>query len=120
LELAGEFVIDLVLRGIAKVLVRSTELNPALASLSYVALSYALLGCAAGGLSLLVFPHAIVHRSRIHGISLLIGPLITGWLMSQIGSTLRQQGKKVVQIESFGYGFAFALGVAAIRYFFVS
>jgi hypothetical protein len=40
--------------------------------------------------------------------------------MSQVGLVLRRKGKDSVQIESFGYGFTFALGVAIIRFFFVS
>jgi hypothetical protein len=39
--------------------------------------------------------------------------------MSFIGSTLRRKGKKVVQIESFWYGFSFALGMAVVRYLYI-
>ena len=39
--------------------------------------------------------------------------------MSQIGILRRRKGKDSLQIESFGYGFTFALGVALIRFFFV-
>jgi len=80
---------------------------------------YTLLGASAGGLSLFIFPHPLVHPSRLHGINLLVSPIVTGLVMSLIGSILSRQGKKVVQIESFGYGFAFAFGMALIRYFFV-
>jgi hypothetical protein len=37
------------------------------------------------------------------------------WL---VGFTLRKQNKKAMQIESFGYGFVFALGMALMRFFF--
>jgi hypothetical protein len=39
--------------------------------------------------------------------------------MSLAGSTLRRRNKKLMQIESFGYGFAFAFGMALVRFFFV-
>jgi hypothetical protein len=113
-EFAGEIIIDGVLRAIAEVFETSREANPVLASLGY-----ALLGSIAGGLSLIIFPHPLVHRSRIHGISLLVSPIVTGLVMSFIGSTLRRQGRKVVQIESFWYGFAFALGMAIVRYLYI-
>jgi hypothetical protein len=113
-EFAGEAILDLLLRAITESFETSHRSNPVFASVGYV-----FLGSMAGALSLLVFPHPIVHPSKIHGISLLVSPIVTGLLMSFIGSTLRRQGKKVVQIESFGYGFAFALGMAVIRYFFV-
>jgi hypothetical protein len=38
--------------------------------------------------------------------------------MSLVGSILGRQGKSVAQIESFGYGFALAFGIALIRYLF--
>ena len=113
-ELAGEAVLDLALRALAEIFESVDRANPVVASLGY-----AILGFLAGGVSLLVFPHPLVRPSRVHGISLLVSPVVTGLLMSFIGSSLRRQGKKVVQIESFGYGFAFALGMALIRFFFV-
>lgn len=114
LEFAGEVIIDLIARGIAGIFEIALEANPVISSLGY-----ALLGSMAGGLSLAVFPHPIVHPSRMHGISLLVSPIITGLLMSFIGSSLRRQGRKTVQIEGFWYGFAFAFGMALVRYLYV-
>jgi hypothetical protein len=113
-ELAGEAVLDLALRALGEVFESADRANPVLASLGY-----AILGFLAGGVSLFVFPHPLIRPSRVHGISLLVSPVVTGLLMSFIGSSLRRRGKKVVQIESFGYGFAFAFGMALIRFFFV-
>ncbi len=48
----------------------------------------------------------------------MISPVITGFFMSQVGIMLRRTGKRAVQIESFGYGFTFALGLAIIRFAF--
>jgi len=114
-EFAGEALLDLALRAIAEVFETSRITNPVLASIGYT-----LLGALAGGLSLFIFPHPLVHPSRLHGINLLVSPIVTGSVMSLIGSILSRQGKKVVQIESSGYGFAFAFGMALIRYFFVA
>jgi hypothetical protein len=113
-EFAGEALLDLALRAIAKFFETSRFASPVLASVGYT-----LLGGLTGALSLFIFPHPLVHPSRLHGISLLVSPILTGLVMSLIGSMLRRQGKKVVQIESFGYGFAFAFGMALVRYFFV-
>jgi predicted PurR-regulated permease PerM len=122
LELVGEFllelvmaaILDLVLRAIAKVFETLRFANPVLALASYV-----LLGALSGGFSLLIFPHHMV-QSRLHGINLLVSPTATGLAMSLIGSMLSRQDKKVTRIESFGYGFAFAFGIALIRYLFAS
>jgi len=81
---------------------------------------YALLGMLAGTLSLLVLPHPLIHREhpiKFHGISLLISPLITGLVLSSLGAVMRRWGKRVTPIATFGYGFAFALGMALIRFF---
>ena len=80
---------------------------------------YGLLGMLTGALSLLVLPHRVVHRERpfgFHGISLLISPIIAGLVLSCVGGVMRKWGKKVTPVETFGYGFAFALGMAVIRF----
>jgi hypothetical protein len=79
---------------------------------------YALFGVLLGGVSLLFFPHTLVHPSRIHGISLLVSPVITGLMMWATGVVLRRRDKRVIRLESFGYGFAFAFGLALVRFFF--
>lgn len=115
-EAAFEFVAEslgaLILRGIAAVFDTSEFKNPLQAVIGYL-----FLGGVAGGLSLLVFPHPLVHPSRVHGLSIVISPVLAGLGMSLVGSTLRKRNKKVMQIESFGYGFAFALGMAVVRFF---
>jgi hypothetical protein len=113
-ELLGAALLDLASRAIAKLFEDSEVSSPFLAPVGY-----GLLGVLTGGMSLFFFPHPLVHPSRIHGISLLVSPVVTGVVMSLIGSMLRQRDKKVVQIESFGYGFAFAFGMAVVRFFFV-
>lgn len=79
------------------------------------AIGYLLLGIATGVASLFLFPHHLVRPSRFHGISLLLSPLATGFIMSRIGVFLRSRGKTSVPIESFAYGFVFAFGIAIIR-----
>ena len=97
-----------------EVFVVSREINPVLAALGYV-----MLGMARGGVSVFLFPHPLIHPSRIHGISLLVSPVLTGLVMSRIGAALRRYGKHPTQIESFEYGFAFAFGMALVRYLVV-
>ena len=109
-ELAAAALLDLLLRAIGSLFNKFETSSPVRASSIY-----ALLGALSGVLSVLIFPHPLFHPSRIHGISLLISPVIAGLLMALLGSTLRKRGKKVVRLESFGYGFAFAFGMALIR-----
>jgi hypothetical protein len=94
LEVAATALFDLALRTIAKVFETLRFANPVAASMGYT-----LLGTLAGGLSVFIFPHPLVHPSRLHGINLLVSPIVTGLVMSLIGSTLSRRGKKVTQIE---------------------
>jgi hypothetical protein len=104
----------LIIRSIRNAASESKAIGPVLAALGYL-----LLGVGFGTVSVLLFPHPLVHPSKLHGISLVVSPLITGLIMSQMGFLRRRKGEDPIQIESFGYGFTFALGVAVIRFLFV-
>ena len=88
--------------------------NPALKILKF-----AFLGLGLGAVSLMILPHPLVHPSKLHGISLLISPVITGLVMGLVGRIVRRRGKTPVQIESFAYGFTFAFAFSLIRIFMV-
>jgi hypothetical protein len=70
-------------------------------------------------LSAWMFPHPLVHTSKLHGISLLFSPVATGLVMAYIGRVWRRRGRTSVRIESFSYGFTFALAMALIRFWLV-
>src|SRR5258708_16342708 len=55
-------------------------------------LMYFGLGVITGWLSIMIFPHSFVRSSRMHGISLLITPLLAGFSMAFVGWVRRQQG----------------------------
>jgi hypothetical protein len=119
LELIAAAVLDLACRallGLFTSLAEAVKDNRVLTGFMY-----SLLGVLAGMLSLVVLPHPLVHREnliRFHGVSLLISPIIAGLVLSSVGAVMRRWGKKVTPVETFGYGFAFALGMALIRFFF--
>jgi hypothetical protein len=117
LEALFEFVAaalaDVILRSVGEFFAPAETQNSLLATIAY-----GVFGLALGGLSLIFFPHRLARPSKINGASLVISPVITGALLSWTGALLRKRGKKAMQIESFGYGFVFALGTALIRFFF--
>src|SRR5258708_14861896 len=84
-EFAAEFLGALVLRGVAAVFDTSELKNPLLATVGYV-----FLGGVAGGLSLLFFPHPLVHPSRVPGLSVVIRPLLSWLGMALVGASLRK------------------------------
>jgi hypothetical protein len=115
LEFAGEIALDLLSRMALEALQSEKPRYPVGTAVGCFGF-----GALAGAITLTAFPHPLVHRSRIHGISLILSPLITGSVMSGLGALLRKRGKRVVQIESFPYAFAFAFGMALIRLFFAA
>jgi hypothetical protein len=119
LEVVGEFLLECFVALVSDLLLRlgrgifqtfQVE-NPIVAFAVYV-----FWGMVMGGFSLLVFPHRMMHRSGIPGISLIVSPVLVGMLMSLTGSILRKREKRVIRIESFAYGFAFALGMTLVRF----
>jgi hypothetical protein len=118
-ELVAEILLEAVFAELAGVLSRAFRLfkvkirraDPVVA-----AVTFCLVGVSSGFLSVLLFPHHLVHPTRLHGISLLISPILTGLLMAQIGRIVQRWGRKPVRIESFGYGFIFALAMALVRF----
>jgi hypothetical protein len=113
LEVFAEEIVAFLSRAVFEVFSDSEETNPILAIVGYLTL-----GAVTGGLSLLLISHRLVRTSRFHGISLFLSPLVTGSIMSLVGRRLRRRGKQAAQIETFAYGFAFALGMATIRFLF--
>ena len=114
LAIAGEFLISLLARAFKGLLKTISELGPVATAACVV-----LLGTATGACSVIIFPHPLVHPTKMHGVSLILSPILAGLVMSQLGRLLRNRGARTIQIESFVYGFAFALAMAVIRFAFV-
>jgi hypothetical protein len=74
------------------------------------------LGACVGWISILIIPSSIFHPGRVHGLSLIISPLLTGMTMAIIGLNLARRRKMPSPLESFSGGCSFALGMALIRF----
>jgi|ERR1017187_1618714 hypothetical protein len=118
-EVLFEAVFEIACEGLASLLTRAmSKLFNTISDVNPVATAFALgmLGVSVGFLSVVVYPHPLVHPSRLHGVSVIVSPLITGFVMSQLGRLLRKHGRRVMPIESFGYGFVFAFAMALVRF----
>jgi hypothetical protein len=73
-------------------------------------------GAAFGWISILAIPAPIFHSGRFRGLSLILSPLLTGLVMALVGSNLRRRKEMPAPLESFSGGFAFALGMALVRF----
>ena len=112
-QIGVEAITGLVVRSIRDRLEETPSIHPVVAAVGYL-----FLGAVVGIVSLLIYPRPFVRPSKFHGISLIISPIITGLVMSGVGTSLRTRGKRPVRVESFGYGFALALGMAVTRFAF--
>jgi hypothetical protein len=110
-EIAFEGLASLLIRAIATFLKTVSGVKPVATTLAHL-----MLGALVGFLSAVAYPHPLIHPSRFHGVSVIASPLITGMVMSQLGRLLRNLGKRVMPIESFGYGFVFAIAMALVRF----
>lgn len=79
---------------------------------------YQLYGAAVGGLSLLVFPAHLVADSGARGLNLAVTPVLSGLVMVAVGAWRRRHEKTLIRLDSFAYGWCFAMAVALVRWKF--
>lgn len=75
-----------------------------------------LLGLIIGIVLCYIFPYRIIHIPTIPGISLLLSPLITGFVMSKIGKILENHGRGISYIATFWGGATFSFTISLIRF----
>ncbi|HEX8846930.1 MAG TPA: hypothetical protein VF791_19970 [Pyrinomonadaceae bacterium] len=115
LQIFGELLVELGLRSLSEPFRAREARSPFLTFIGY-----GLLGAIAGGISLLIFPRSFVRSSSMHGISLLLTPALAGLVMSGLGWLRGRQGSSLIKLDSFGYGFIFAFGMALLRFLFTT
>ena len=113
LQVVFEVLAEAGLHACAQVFRKREERNPI-----WAGIGYALLGLGVGGLSLLIFPQSLIHRTRYHGASLILTPLLGGMAMSAVGWIRRRKGESLIRLDTFSSGFIFAFGMALIRFLF--
>ena len=84
----------------------------------FAAVGYTLFGAIAGGLSLLMFPAHLVKGKTLRMVNLVATPVAVGFVMSAVGLWRAKRGQTVLRIDRFFYGFAFALSLALVRFWF--
>jgi hypothetical protein len=115
LPIVGEIAFDVLLRSLGEPFVARERRNAILAGIGYF-----LIGLILGGLSLLIFPRSFVRSENFHGINLLITPVVSGLVMYALGRLRERQGKTLLRLDSFVYGFLFALAMALVRFVYTT
>ena len=119
LQILGELLLQVVLEVLAELGLRSVRepfrrpepIHPFMA-----AVGYALFGAIAGGASLWLFPNLFIGTRSLRLMNLVVTPVAAGLMMSAIGAWRRRRDETLIRIDRFGYGFLFALSMAAVRF----
>jgi hypothetical protein len=101
---------ELIGRSVAEPFRREKPINPWLAAIGYL-----IFGAAAGGLSLLFIPTLLISNTDLRMVNIILTPLLMGLLMSQLGQWRRKHDMTTIRLDTFLYGFLFALSMAAVR-----
>jgi hypothetical protein len=118
-DLLAEFLVELVFGLLLSFLwrkVRAARWKSRRVSLWLILPLLGVVGAAVGWISILIIPSPVFHPGRVHGLSLIVSPLLTGVAMAYIGSNLRRRKEMPAPLESFSGGFTFALGMALVRF----
>jgi VIT1/CCC1 family predicted Fe2+/Mn2+ transporter len=81
------------------------------------AFGHALFGAAVGIVTLFVFPQSLVHGSTMRWLNLILTPIIVGACMSAVGAWRGKHGMTRMRIDTFWYGYLFAMALAVVRFF---
>jgi TRAP-type C4-dicarboxylate transport system permease small subunit len=114
LQIIGEALIEVAFHKFSSQPLTRT-LNTIVALVMYLAL-----GILTGWFSTMIFPQSFIRSSKLHGISLIITPLLAGLTMSGIGWIRQPQEKQRIRLDTFGYAFVFAFGMALVRFLFTT
>jgi hypothetical protein len=118
LQVVGEIVLQIVLEALFELGLHSVRepfrrpkpIHPLLA-----ALGYAILGAAAGAISLWLFPQRFIASPSLRIVNLVVKPVAAGAAMAAMGAWRRKRDDELIRLDRFAYGLLFALAMAAVR-----
>lgn len=117
LQFLGEFLVQIVIECFSEAGLHTfADASKKPRNVFVLVLIYAVFGTMAGGLSLLILPHAFILNLALREANVLITPLIAGTTMMLIGRWRDKRGQERFGIDRFGYAFVFAFAMALIRF----
>jgi hypothetical protein len=118
LEVLGQIVFELLTtlgwESLKSATHREKDASPALAAIGQF-----LMGCTAGGVSLLLLRRPVFAWTMFRGVSLVVSLLATGLAMHSLGELWRERGRDRPPLFTFKGGAMFAAGMALVRFMFV-
>lgn len=113
LQIIGEAVAELLGHRLKETFRRTRPVHPWLAAIGYL-----VFGAIAGGISLLLFPNLFIRSTWLRYANLIFTPTLAGLVMALVGSWRRKHDREIIRLDSFSYGFCFALTMALVRFIF--
>jgi hypothetical protein len=111
LQIIGEAIAELFGHSVKEPFRRSKPVHPWLAVIGYI-----IFGAIAGVLSLWLFPSLFIKVEWLRIANLILTPIVSGIVMARIGSWRRKHERETIRLDSFFYGFCFALSMAFVRF----
>ncbi len=111
LQILFEIIAELLGHSIKDPFSRLPAIPPWLAAVGYM-----VLGALAGAASLWLAPEVFIKAPWLRIANLVLSPVAAGLIMAWAGSRRARKNKEVIRIESFAYGFLFALALALVRF----
>ena len=119
LRILGELLLQIVFEALGELVIHSVKepfrrpepIHPILAALGYV-----IFGAIAGGISVWALPDLYLEAQWLRIVNLVVTPIAAGGIMAAVGAWRRRREKEVIRLESFAYGYFFALAMALVRF----
>ena len=109
-QAAFELLAEWGVRSLAEPFRRPEPASPLMAATGYL-----IYGAIAGALSLML-PKMFVIAKSLRLANLVITPIACGFLMAWFGRFRERKGAETIRLDTFMYGYLFALSMAVVRY----
>jgi len=111
LQLFGELIGEFIEHSIREPFRRPEPMHPWLA-----AIGYGIFGAVAGGISLWCLPSLFISVQWLRVVNLLVTPVVSGLMMERLGAWREKKGQATLRLDTFAYGFIFALSMGIVRF----
>lgn len=111
LQFFGELIAELIGRSMKEPFRRPKPVHPLLA-----AIGYGIFGVIAGAVSLWMLPALFISEEWLRIVNLIITPIAAGLIMARLGAWREMRDQETIRLDTFAYGFIFALAMALVRF----
>ena len=121
LQVIGELFVQLLFESVVRLgsvrfsIPLRRQIHPVTALFGFLAL-----GMLVGVITLWPFPNSFITDHMLRIANLLITPLAAGGFTVLVGARRRKRGKVLLRIDRFKYAYAFAAGMALMRFVFTA